>query len=307
MKCNLIIPGFAKSGTASLHSYLAMHPDICMAEPKEPSFFAMSEAWKRGAEWYDTFFDDRGQPRRWYGESSTIYSIWEPALERIKTCLTNPKLIVLLRHPVQRLLSHYKWYWAYNFESRSLLEALQGEEEAGFHPDRPLCYLDSPVCPWVNPYGAYRRASYYSYYCPMMERVFGKRDILYLNSQQLFDDPQATLTNCFRFLGLEDTQVPVGIRANATDDVRLQRFFGLNILLKPFSKGLRDKLDPGGRLRDQVKDLLGQKKRKPQEISEADKKYLTVLLAEDIAFYERMFRDSPERGPHLREESTARI
>src|SRR5205809_6736903 len=115
-RCNLIIPGFGKSGTASLHSYLALHPDICMSEPKEPGFFAISEAWRRGPEWYDTFFDDDGKPRCWYGESSTIYSIWEPALKRIKESLHSPKFIVLLRDPVQRLISHYKWYWAYGWE-----------------------------------------------------------------------------------------------------------------------------------------------------------------------------------------------
>jgi hypothetical protein len=292
LKCNLIIPGFGKCGTASLHSYLALHPDICMSEPKEPFFFAVTAAWQRGTEWYDSNFQDHGRPRRWYGESSTIYSMWEPALERIKACLGDPKLIVLLRHPAQRLLSHYRWYWAYNWESRPLLRALQEEEEHKFNPEEPLCEIDNKPYPWVNPYAAYRRGSHYSHFCPVMERLFGKENILYLDNEQLAREPQNTMNRCFQFLQVAEYNVPAMLRANATDDVRLQRTLGFGLLLRPFSKGLRDRLDRGGRLRRRVKRLLGGKKRRPPKITDRDKEYLESLLAEDIAFYESMFGKS---------------
>jgi Sulfotransferase domain len=305
-KCNLIIPRFPKSGTASLHSYLALHPDICMCEPKEPSFFAVSEAWKRGPEWYDGFFDDQGEPRQWYGDSSTIYSVWEPALERIKQLLHAPKLIVLLRDPVQRLISHYKWYWAYGWESRPILRAVKEDEENEFHPDKPIYHLNSPCSPWVNPCGGYLRASRYSRFCPVMDKLFGKENILYLRNDQLATDPQATMNQCFQFLGLPEQEVPRDLRANVTDDVRLQRSFGIGVFLKPFSKDLRDRLDPGGRLRRRVKNLLGQKKRKPPDITNSDKAFFAQLLAEDTAFYETMFLDSDENGPVRRKASAAR-
>ena len=288
-KCNLVIPGFAKSGTASVHSYLAMHPDICMSEPKEPWFFAVTEAWNRGTDWYNTFFNDHGQSRRWYGESSTIYSIWEPALKRIKKSLRDPKFIVLLRDPVQRLISHYKWYWAYGWESRSILRAVQQDDENEFHPDKPMCRINSPCSPWVNPCGGYRRASQYSRFCPVMDGLFGKENILYVKTEQLARDPQGTMNACFRFLDVPEQEVPV-IWANVTEDVRLQRTLGFSLLLKPLSKSLRDRLDPGSRFRRVVKGLLGQRKRKPPEINDRDKAYLTTLLAEDIAFYESVFR-----------------
>jgi hypothetical protein len=292
VKCNLIIPGFAKSGTASLHSYLALHPDICMSELKEPSFFAVTEAWNRGLEWYDTFFERNGRSRQWYGESSTIYCMWEPALERIKQSLHNPKFIVLLRDPVQRLISHYKWYWAYGWESRPILRAVSEDEEKGFHPDKPISYLNGPYSPWVNPCGGYKRASHYSYFCPVMESLFGKENILYLDNKQLAREPQNTMNRCFQFLHVAEYNVAVTLRANATDDVRLPRTLGLGLLLRPFSKELRDRLDPGGRLRRRIKRLLGQKKRRPPEITDRDKEYLASLLAEDIAFYEAMFGKS---------------
>ena len=127
-----------------------------------------------------------------------------------------------------------------------------------------------------------------------MERLFGKENILYLDTEQLAREPQNTMNRCFRFLKIAEYNVPAPLRVNATDDVRLSRTLGLDLLLKPFPKQLRDRLDPGGRLRRRVKGLLGQKKRKPPEISDGDKEYLTRLLAEDIAFYEGMFHGCHE-------------
>jgi hypothetical protein len=129
LKCNFIVPGFAKSGTSSLHLYLAMHSEICMSDPKEPHFFACTRQWQRGLEWYNSIFQNECQPRRWYGESSTSYSVWEPALEKIKHWLHKPKFIILLRHPVERPFSHYNWLAAMNLESRSLRKAVREEEE----------------------------------------------------------------------------------------------------------------------------------------------------------------------------------
>ncbi|MFO7646349.1 MAG: metallopeptidase TldD-related protein, partial [Desulfosarcina sp.] len=38
-KVNLFVIGAMKSGSTTLHYYLADHPDILMSEPKEPWFF----------------------------------------------------------------------------------------------------------------------------------------------------------------------------------------------------------------------------------------------------------------------------
>ena len=280
MKCNLIVPGFGKSGTTSLHEYLALHPDICMSNPKEPNFYIEGN-WQRGEDWYNSLFRDEGRARRWYGESSTAYSVWEPALERIKKCLRQPRFIVMLRHPVERLLSHYKSFWARNLESRPLLKAVRKEEEKGFHPDSPL--------PGVI-YTPYRRLSHYSYFCPVMERMFGKENILYLNNDELSRDPQGALNKCFRFLSLREHQIDRELRKNRTEDRLVQRTFGLKILLKPFPRSFLDRIDPGSRIRSRVRGVLGQKKRRPPEISTHDKEELARLLKEDISFYESMFR-----------------
>jgi hypothetical protein len=281
LRCNLVIPGFAKSGTSSLHLYLAMHPDICMSEPKEPHFFAFSDSWQRGFEWYNSIFQNDGWSRRWYGESSTSYSVWEPALEKIKHWLYQPRFIILLRHPVERLFSHYNWLAAMNFESRSLLKAVREEEEKGYHPDSPL--------PGGN-FANYRRASHYSRFCPILERLFGKENILYLNSDLLFKDPGEALDKCFRFLSLKELVVSQAIRANATNEKLVQRTFGLSLLLKPFPRAFVDRLDSHARFRRWAKQKLGKKKIRPPVITASDKDEIARMLKEDISFYQSVFQ-----------------
>jgi sulfotransferase family protein len=281
LKCNLVIPGFAKSGTSSLHRYLALHPDICMAASKEPHFFSRTASWQRGYDWYNSIFQCDEEPRRWYGESSTSYSVWEPALEKIKRFLHQPRLIVILRHPVQRLISHYNWLTALGLESRPLLRAVREEEENGFNPDVAL--------PGGN-FATYRRASHYSRFCPVMELLFGKENILYVRSEDLSRNPQGVLNNCFGFLGLEELRLAQEITDNATKDKSVQRTFGLDVLLKLFPRSLVNRIDPDGRLKNLAKRALGRKKIRPWHITYSEKNEIVRILNDDIAFYESVFR-----------------
>ena len=44
-RCNLVIPGFPKSGTSSFHKYLARHPPVYMSRPREIHHFTRSDRW----------------------------------------------------------------------------------------------------------------------------------------------------------------------------------------------------------------------------------------------------------------------
>src|SRR3982750_4919552 len=70
---NLFLIGAMKSGTTSLHSYLASHPQIFMCPEKEPEFFAKNAIWSRGEDWYLRLFDG-ATTEPVVGESSTVYS-----------------------------------------------------------------------------------------------------------------------------------------------------------------------------------------------------------------------------------------
>jgi hypothetical protein len=59
-----------KSGTTSLHQYLARHPRIFMPEPKEQGYFVEELNWSQSKAWYLRLFEASGDAQI-IGESST--------------------------------------------------------------------------------------------------------------------------------------------------------------------------------------------------------------------------------------------
>ena len=100
--CNLVIPGAAKSGTSSLHDLLDQHPEVNMSKPKEPQHFSFEDLYMRGAVAHNSLFRN-DKKYRYHGESSQCYMIHHVAMKRIKDSLSCPKIIIILRHPVDRL------------------------------------------------------------------------------------------------------------------------------------------------------------------------------------------------------------
>ena len=66
-----IVIGAMRAGTTSLHSYLALHPDVFMSAKKELNFFKSDGEFSKGVEWYSAQFDGSFPVR---GESSPNYT-----------------------------------------------------------------------------------------------------------------------------------------------------------------------------------------------------------------------------------------
>lgn len=107
---DFLIIGAMKSATTTLHAQLARQPGIVMSDPKEPNFFSDDEQWARGLEWYASLFAAAG-PDELAGESSTHYTKLPKhphTVERMRAHLRpDVKLVYVMRHPVDRLVSHY--------------------------------------------------------------------------------------------------------------------------------------------------------------------------------------------------------
>lgn len=210
--CNLVIPGAAKSGTSSLHELLNLHPQICMSERKEPHYFCRPDVHARGADFHNSLFDKTGQEQI-FGESSTGYLLWPEAITQIRHDLADPKIIILLREPVARAFSHYRWRYRLGLETRSFLRAMQ-EDGYGYdpmHPDGGYGYT------------AYLQFSNYAEYCPLWETAFGAGNVLMLDSASLKTDHIGVQTRCFDFLGVDNTPAREGVAANRTEEVVSRR------------------------------------------------------------------------------------
>jgi hypothetical protein len=106
---DFIVIGAMKSATSTLHEQLAEHPGFFMTREKEPNFFSNDENYANGLSWYQSFFDG-ARATDLCGESSTHYTklpTYPDTVQRMKAVLPQVKLIYMMRHPVDRLVSHY--------------------------------------------------------------------------------------------------------------------------------------------------------------------------------------------------------
>jgi hypothetical protein len=106
---DFIVIGAMKSATTTLHEQLAAQPGVFMSRPKEPNYFSDDDVHARGWPWYSSLF--RGaRPGDLRGESSTHYSklpTYPRTVDRMVRDLPALRMIYLMRHPIDRLISHY--------------------------------------------------------------------------------------------------------------------------------------------------------------------------------------------------------
>ena len=102
-----------KSATSTLHDQLSRQPGVWMSEPKEPNFFSDEDVWSSGLEWYSSLFAG-AEPGDLRGESSTHYTKlpdYPECLARMRAHVPDARLVYVMRHPIDRLVSHYMHGW----------------------------------------------------------------------------------------------------------------------------------------------------------------------------------------------------
>jgi len=212
MTRHLIVAGAQRCGTTYLHHLLEQHPGVCMARPlrPEPKFFLSDEALADGGSdaYIDRYFAHRRNGQV-LGEKSTSYIERDDAIVRIKRILPHVHLVFMLRDPVLRAYSNWRFSRSYGIEPLEFHAALAAEPERIQTWDRERF----SVCPFA--YGA--RGHYAAYLDPWLAH-FPREQITVLTSESVFADPNA-VRPLFARLGI-DTAVSLQSqgRINATSE-----------------------------------------------------------------------------------------
>jgi Sulfotransferase domain len=107
---DFFIVGAPKCGTTSLASYLRAHPGIFMSAVKEPNYFCFDAPGLRDMydrpETYARLFA-RARPDQLCGEASTAYLFSEEAVPSILAANPVAKIIVMVRNPLEMVVSHH--------------------------------------------------------------------------------------------------------------------------------------------------------------------------------------------------------
>ena len=110
---NLIVVGAAKSGTTSLWHYLMNHPEIFMSKVKETNYFSNDLMTRnnpiKSLKHYESLFENKANYKI-RGEVSNAYLTYaDEVAPRIKELIPDCRILIILRHPIDRLYSRY-WH-----------------------------------------------------------------------------------------------------------------------------------------------------------------------------------------------------
>ncbi len=230
-KPNFIIIGTQKGGTTSLYYYLAQHPQIVPSLIKEIDYW--SHKYERGLEWYLAHFLPQLERGSFLtGEATPSYLDSQGVAEKISQVFPDIKIIVLLRNPVERAISHYYQWVSLKWESRSLKEAIQSEIN------------QSQDSFWNQPNSYLARGVYVEFIKAWME-IFPREQILILKSEDFYTNPAQSLTQIFKFLDLPDYSLseykPYNARSYPEIDDELQE--NLKNYYTPYNQALEDVLE----------------------------------------------------------------
>ena len=196
---DFLILGAQKAGTTALYAYLRWHPAITGPSWKEVSYFDRHYA--RGERWYRGHFPLRSRERT-VGEASPGYLFHPLAPGRVRETVPDARLIVLVRDPVDRALSHYHHEVALGREPLSFEAALDAEAERTHgeaeRMEREPGYFSHAW--WDYTYVARGR------YAEQLERwfaVFPREQLLVLASEELAADTEAAYRRVLAFLGAD--------------------------------------------------------------------------------------------------------
>jgi hypothetical protein len=219
---NLFIVGAAKSGTTSLHHYLSHSPEIYFSPVKEPCYFGsdidiekfhvnvkraakqdLIDYYKKNRVLTDRhiLYTQKMSDYLWLfsnigdekviGEASTCYLYSKMAAAEIFEFNPLSKIIIILRNPVERALSHY--FMRYN----------AGREKIG----DPFKAIKNDMDKREKAWGAAGNYFELGLYFEQVQRYyefFPKEQICILMMDDLKKDPSKLLGKVSSFLGVSD-------------------------------------------------------------------------------------------------------
>jgi hypothetical protein len=192
-----LVVGVAKAGTTALYHYLAEHPEVYMSPVKEPCYFVPGHGPVETWEDYLALFAGAGGAKA-VGEATPRYFHDPAAADRIAEALPGVRIVVLLRQPIERALSHY--LMLANNDA-----AIRPEPFAGF-----FRRVAADPARWKDG-GLAERGLAMGFYADSLARwmdTFGRDRVAVYLDEDLRQAPVQVMARLYAFIGVDPTFRP---------------------------------------------------------------------------------------------------
>lgn len=286
---NTILIGVQKAGTSSLYDWIAQHPEVCgNVAVKDFPFFINNHFYNKGIDHLSNIFDSYYNNEKIVLHGNVQYIFTPLGLKRIQKDIPNPKFILILRNPVDRLFSSFNYFQKMHLEDEDdiLVASIEKRKEREMSDDiairHALTYIE---------HGLYAKQlqKFYKYFKPEQLHVCCFEDLI-VNKERVIKD-------IYRFLEITDNFIPDFKIKNKTGVVRsdvLQsiffkknriRRFIVDFIIDPIIP-LHKRTEIKWRIKEWNTDKVSEKKY--EKITYSDKKELLDFFINDIEELETM-------------------
>ena len=214
---DFIIIGVGRAGTTALYSYLIQHPSIVAASTDNNESVADLHFFEymisNNIQWYKSHFPilfskSKNQKNSFItGEYTSTYIYHPDVPKRIFNLLPKIKLIVILRNPIDKAYSTYQQQFRFGEYTTSFEDTVNAEfRRINLNKDFPE--LNSNNYDFEN-FVAQNiiRHSIYADYLETWLKIFDRKQILILNSEDLKNSTKETLHRVFHFLNVSNYDI----------------------------------------------------------------------------------------------------
>ena len=197
---DFLVIGTQRGGTTSLFQALQRHPGIQGAPVKEVHYFDAHE--DHGEDWYRAHFPVRAEGGR-VGEATPYYLFHPRCPASVHAMLPEARLVVVLRDPVERAVSHHRHEvrWGQEPEAdlaRSLAlesERTRGEEERLLREPGSFSHAHN--------HWSYRARGEYARQLRAWLEHYPREQLHMVLSERLFAEPERELARVQEHVGVE--------------------------------------------------------------------------------------------------------
>lgn len=209
---DFIIVGAAKSGTSSLHHYLNEHPEVFMPWHKETWFFHLIDNPNKvilerfpylptNFLSYAGLFHGAG-PSQVCGEATPSYLYYHDLtirnIKKLHPCWEELKIIIILREPIDKVISHYKFVHTLGLDPENLRLKDALVQEARRIKDNKclldLFYVDNTL-----------------YYKQVKSYLDNFRNVKIFLYDELRDNPSKVVEELYNYVGVDSSFRPVSL------------------------------------------------------------------------------------------------
>lgn len=251
---DFIIAGAQRCGTTSLFRALEKHPAMMSNVIGAKGVHYFDTNFQKDLKWYLAHFSsekERSAVSEKIGQSTIVgeaspYYLYHPAVaERMAKVIPEAKIVVLLRDPVKRAISHHLHMVWEGHEHERDLETVLDLEASRLHGIEERLLSESSLVSKAHQDFSYLARGHYA---PQLERLyanFSRNNVLVMATETLVTDSEASLARIQSFIGLKPEPSVKLEKRNASKKVATEPRLieRLNSEFKESNHKLRELLD----------------------------------------------------------------